>query len=454
MSLRVNDILNMESEELAGLFDDSLDLIDYERIATKIVKDYSNKILYGGLTHNYNLNAKTEVEKLKYKNKIGYSLTSNIKEMLTARGRKYLLIANAGGGKTYTILKSSSELNELDKDAKVVYILAVPNTSQSNQNQVNEDLAEFGFLSIVGEKSKLEIDSEYESITEMLKAGHRKYSCVFDKVIDVIEESKKMDLEVVLVVDEAHKLVWDTYRGEALEGMDKSIELADMVLMMTATADVCKHYYQYNKIFELEDTALENNIKDFKVIYSNNWGMTLRRELRRLKKKNKIALIKIGCSIEKLNSLKTALEKQGYLVEILSSKNKNGYAFKTIEQFGLIGADVDIVLTTSVVECGISLKDKDIVPIEIIRKAHDFNLDNSTQFFARPRKKVSEGIMIVKSYNENIGAEIVEFENELKKNKNAKPKTKNVRKIEHCINEVKREASKFYSATNSTIKKS
>lgn len=460
--INTNDLLKLTDEEIKGILDGTVDTIDYERIATKILNDYTNTRLYGGLTHNYNLNRDTKIEPLEYENKIGYNLKGKVKEMLTKRGMTFLLIANAGGGKTYVMLQVSAELVEKNKANNVVYILSVPNTSQSNQNQVSEDLIEFGFESVVGKKSKLKIDGEDKSITERLKEGHRKFSCVYDKTLEIIEEAKKLGLEVVLVVDEAHKLVYDTYRGVALQGMDKAIEMADMVIMMTATADVCKCYYPYDVIYDLEDKKLKNNIGELKIIYSNNWELTLRRELRRLKQKGKIALVRVGGSVENLHSLKTALEKQGYVVEVLSSKNKNDETFKMIEKYGLIGIDeygfigegVDVVLTTPVIECGISLKDANIVPIEIIRGANDFNADNTTQFFARPREAVSEGIMIVKNYSDDIGQEIVDLEAERAKNPNKVigPKIK-VRKLEHCINEVRNQANSYYRSFEATMKK-
>ena len=431
-----------------------IDGTKYKHIISKINNNYANLKLYGGLTHNYNLNKDTVIKDLEYNKKIGYNLRGEVKKILTKRGKTFLLIANAGGGKTYVMLDVSAELVEENKANNVVYILAVPNTSQSNQNEISEDLVMFGFDSIVGKNSK--IKKEDKSISEKIKEGARKFSCVYDKALEVVEEAKRLGLEVVLIVDETHKLIYDTYREAALEGMDEAIKVSDMVVMMTATPDVCKHYYQYDEIYNLVDKEVQNNIEKFRILYSNNWKITLRKELKRLKALNKIALVKIS-SKEEIKAEKKALEKLGYLVEVATSNEKGSDLFKDIETTGTIGDDVDIILCTSVIEAGISLKDKSLVPIEIVRGSRDFNTDNTTQFFARPRIKVSEGIMIVKNYNEDILKEIVEFEEELNNPKNTgkvvRPKTKKIYPIDKTIEQVKKQATTYYKTLEATLNK-
>lgn len=455
-------MLDITIEELRALGINVVDSNMYKKIESKVLNDFDNSRLYRGISINLDVNKDVKPEPLKYKNKIGYNLKWKVVEILKKRGKVVLMIANAGGGKTYTTLQVASELVEANKDNNVVYILAVPNTSQSNQNQIGEDLIEFGFESIVGKQSKIKTEGSDKTIAERLKEGFRKFSCVYDKTHEIVEEAKKQGLETVLIVDECHKLIWDTYRVTALEGMESASVKADMVLMMSATPDVCKNYYKFDEIYEFIDEEVKNNLEKFKIIYSNNWKFTLRKQLRRIKEEGKVALVKIN-NIDEIDSMKESLEKQGYLVEKLTSTDKNGYTFKTIEQFGLIGADVDVVLCTSVIECGISLKDKDIVPVEIIKGYNDFNMDNTIQFFARPRKKVSEGIMIVKNYQDEIAKDIEEFEKlkakaeaeaeEGKDKKIVRPKTRRVKDICNYIISANREATIAYKCLETTLRK-
>lgn len=372
------------------------------KVKVKKSEDYSDFKRYRGLSYNRNINKGLEPTIKYYEDKIGISLKGEITELFKRRGQTVLVVANAGGGKTYVTLEVASELVELDKDKKTAYILAVPTTSQSNQNEVSEDLIQFGFTSIVGEGSQIEAKKDdKESLTDKIKGGARKFSCVFDKVDEVVKELKKQKIEVVLVIDEAHKLIWDTYRKKALKEVDASLLDVDMTVMLTATPRTCLKYYKFDEIFELKDKNVKNNIAKFSIRFTNNWEETLRKHIKQIHKAGKVALIRLN-NKKLITSLRTSLMNQGYLVEVMSSEDKEGYTFKTIEKFGMIGADVDIVFCTSVIECGISIKDRDIVPIEIIRSYKDFNSDNTIQFFARPRKEVLGGIMIIKNYQENL----------------------------------------------------
>lgn len=404
----MNNEVNFEIFDLVNTTD--------EKIKVKRPKiNYENALRYRGLGYIEDVNKDIKKTTLYYTNKIGFDLKDKIKEMLTRRNETVLLIANAGGGKTFVNLQVASELVEGNEKNNVVYILAVPTTSQSNQNQVSEDLSKFGFVSIVGKNSKLKNVDDKQSLVDKIKAGNRKFSCVFDKVEELVNESKKKGLEVVLVVDEAHKLIWDTYRKEALEGIDNALNKVDMTIMLTATPRTCMRYYKYDEIFELKDRDAKNNITNFDVLFTDNWELTLRKQIRKIKDAGKVALVRLN-NKKLIESLRKSLINQGYLVEVMTSEDKDAYAFKTIERFGMIGADVDVVFCTSVIECGISLKDTDVVPIEIIRDYKDFNSDNTIQFFARPRKTVIGGIMIIKSYQENIKDVMKRYEENKKKN--------------------------------------
>lgn len=395
---------------------------DSTKVKVKKSEDYSNAKRYRGLAYNRNINKNVKPTVKYYENKIGLSLKGEVTDILSMRKKTILIIANAGGGKTYVTLQVASELVELNEEKNVAYILAVPTTSQSNQNEVSEDLVQFGFSSEVGNDSKLEDKKEEEdSLANRIKGGARKFSCVFDKVGELVEELNKQNIEVVLVVDEAHKLIWDTYRVKALKDVDDSLNRVALTVMLTATPRTCLKYYEYDEIFEFKDKNVKNNIVKFSVRFTDNWEETLRKNIKKIVEAGKTALIRLN-NKKLITSLRTSLMNQGYVVEVMSSENKDDYTFKTIEKDGTIGDDVDIVFCTSVIECGISLKDTRIVPVEIIRSYKDFNSDNTIQFFARPRKEVSGGLMIIKNYQENL-AEVIKS----LKEKRSKAKDKEIK---------------------------
>lgn len=353
---------------------------------------YYNTTRYTQYANFNDINKDTKITPLKYKDKIGYNLKDEIKTMLKRRNEILLMIANAGGGKTYTMMQCASEL--LEENDKVAYVLPVPNTSQAWQNEVSEDLKKFGFTKVVGVKEgkRIKIDAKKPL-----------YSPVFDKTLETVEELKRQGFEVVLIVDECHKLVKDTYRHKALLELDIAISKADLVVMMTATPRMNLNYYKYDEIFKLEDIEVKNNLKSLRPIYTKNWSITLLRQIKKAIKKGLKPLIRLN-SKKEIETFMEKLKEAGITSAMLTSETKDSEIFKSIQENGTVGDTAQVLFCTSVIECGISLKATDIVPVEVIRTANDFDKDNSVQFFARPRKQVAEGIMIIKQYDMNLNA--------------------------------------------------
>lgn len=371
---------------------------------------YYNTTRYTQYASFNDINKDTKVTTLKYKNKIGLSLKKEVKEMLTRRGEILLLIANAGAGKTYAVMQCTCELLEEEKqkaimeaireeleatdykEKKVAYVLPVPNVTQAHQNEIGEDLKQFGYTKVVGMGKEKKVK---------INAKKPLYSPVFDKTLETVEELKRQGYEVVLIVDECHKLVKDTYRHKALLELDIAITQADLVIMMTATPRMNLNYYKYDEIFKLEDIEVKNNLKSLRPIYTKNWSVTLLKEIKKAIKKGYKPLIRLN-SKKEIEVFMKKLEEAGISSAMLTSETKDSEIFKSIQENGTVGDTAQVLFCTSVIECGISLKATDIVPVEVIRTASDFDKDNSTQFFARPRKQVAEGIMIIKQYDMNL----------------------------------------------------
>ena len=200
-------------------------------MSIKNTKDnyFVDDTLYRGLSYKKDINRDTLRLIKKYRNKIGYQLGGEIQSMLSRRGEVILMIANAGGGKTYVILKEMNELSKKKCNDNVRYIITVPTFNQSNQNEKSDVLSMFKAKSIVGSRDgrkKVEVNS----MTDRL------FSCVYDKALDLVEILKSNGHEVVLVIDECHKLIADNnFREEAITNLEKARDLSDQVIMMTAT---------------------------------------------------------------------------------------------------------------------------------------------------------------------------------------------------------------------------
>ena len=374
---------------------------------------YSNIALYSNSLNieDFELNKDTKVTTLKYKNKIGLSLHKTIKNILSRENQVVLLEAGAGGGKTFSMMQATSEiifeqdnlLNEL-KNAlieeiennkqltvnKVAYVLPVPTMAQAIQNEVGEDLKQFHYTKVIGRQH-----GEQTDINEDIPL----YTPVFDSTLKVVQELVRQGYKVKLIVDESHKLISDIgYRAKALYEIEQSTKLASLVVHMTATSRKNINLYEYDEIFKLVNTNQQNNIKNFKVVYTNNWETTLVNHIVDLISKGFIPLIRLN-SYKDIESIRNLL-KDEYDIDskILSAETKNDEIFKSIQEKGKVGDKLQALFCTSVIECGISIKQDNVAPVEVIKEASDFDKDNSIQFFARPRVKVERGIMIIKNY--------------------------------------------------------
>lgn len=404
---------------------------------------YTNPLQYRGLAYTKDINRDTRRLYKHYKKKIGYQLSGTIESMLMRRGQLILMLANAGGGKTYVMLEQMAKLSMVEANENVRYVIAVPNRNQSNQNQKSNTLSQFKAKSVVGTpdgKRKIEINT----ITDKI------FSCVYDKALDVVEILKLAGHEVVLVVDEAHKLIADNnFRGDAIGNLEKATQMADQAIMMTATPRRCLEYYKFTEIYHLIDDEAQNNIDNFRIVLSELGKFTLYNEIKKfLNQKVKVTEVKEYEVYEdtlevippetllemleeakyrnvrvktdtyitneehefeskvlvRLNSIKEIdkymmiLNRAGIKCEKLTRDEKDGDVFKSIEEQSRILSEARVIFCTSVVECGVSLENQDIFLIEYIRRAQDFDHDNTIQFFARARKRIGQGVLIIPDY--------------------------------------------------------
>ena len=412
------------------------------------VSELSVNPRYRGLNYKLDTNRYAKRFIKYYRKKIGYQLSSTINTMLRGRGKVILMIANAGGGKTYCILQEMSKLSMEKGNENVRYVIAVPNRNQSNQNEKSLSLAQFGAKSVVGSK-------DGKKKVEVNTLDNKLYSCVYDKALDLVEILKSNGHEVVLVLDESHKMIADAnFRAEAIDNLEEASRVADQCVMMTATPRKCLSYYEYDEIYTLVDECAQANIGKFNVILSEENKLTLLSEIKRylnmtaeivvveekwedtqeivtpkdlfeylqgkqyetVKRKTEThitskkvpmrVLVRLN-SIAEIEKYIEILKEAGIKAEKLTRKEKDGEVFKSIEEQSKIFTNSQVIFCTSIVECGVSLENQDICLIEMTNSAKDFNPDNTIQFFARPRLQISEATLILVDYiNKDIRARV------------------------------------------------
>lgn len=307
-----------------------------------------------------------------------------LKEILLKPG-KFLVEGVTGGGKTYAILNVFKFLSSLYKDR--VFIISCPNKIQNLQNQ------EYGVTAIVGGKV---IDQVYTTS-----------SMVYDKAKSLLEQYHLYkDYKITLIIDEAHQLIYSkNFRKKAINELLKLSEKCFNVIHLTATPGANLDCYSYDEYYQLKPIKENININTFGIMKSKDGLTSLYKAIRINFKQGKKVLIF-------LNNKDKIFEIQGHLSKIFKDKNigiitsdekENNDIFQSIVKDSLIPSNYDIVLTTSVLECGTNIENLDYTPIVYVDNNLFFNVDSVIQQVARFRKDVDLGLLIYKEPSKKEG---------------------------------------------------
>lgn len=300
-----------------------------------------------------------------------------LKKILLKPGN-FLIEGVTGGGKTYAILEIFRELSNIYKDR--VFIISCPNKIQNLQNQGN------GITAIVGGKV---IDQVYTTS-----------SMVYDKAKSLLEQYHLYkDYKITLIIDEAHQLIYSkNFRKKAINELLKLSEKCFNVIHLTATPGANLDCYSYDEYYQLKPIKENININTFGIMKSKDGLTSLYKAIRINFKQGKKVLIF-------LNNKDKIFEIQGHLSKIFKDKNigiitsdekENNDIFQSIVKDSLIPSNYDIVLTTSVLECGTNIENLDYTPIVYVDNNLFFNVDSVIQQVARFRKDVDLGLLIYK----------------------------------------------------------
>lgn len=335
--------------------------------------------------------------------------SKEIEELILRKG-KFLITGATGGGKTYTLLNIFKRLSKNCDDR--VFIMSCPNKIQNLQNQNYEVTA------IVGGKV---IDRVYTTS-----------SMVYDKAESLIKQYHLYkDYKITLIIDEAHQLIYSkNFRKKAINSLLELSEKCFNVIHLTATPRANLMCYKYDEHYKLEPIKENINIQTFGIMKSKDGLTTLYKAIRTNFKNGKKVLVF-------LNNKDKILEMQGHLSRVFKNKKigiitseekEKNNIFQSIVENSIIPSEYDIVLTTSVLECGTNINNLDYTPIIYVDNNLHFNTDATIQEVARFRKDVDLAMLI---YKEPIKKEdffikpIEQVAEELRKDLEAKQKTLN-----------------------------
>lgn len=297
-----------------------------------------------------------------------------------------LFISETGGGKTYLVSKTFEELSK--KEPNRLFIIACPNKIQNEQNQISYNLK-----ALVGGNGKKIEDIQSNTI-----------SMVYDKSEELIEYIQSNNLKTTLVIDEAHQLIYSkSFRGKAINNLNQLQKVCFNVIHITATPRTNIEIFNYNKIIECKPQNKTHKIEELTITQGRK--NLVEKEIihiikQELSKKKKILLfIDDKNKIEQFNENHLEAEIKNAKIETLDSDKKESDLFKNIINNSTIPNDIDVVISTSVLECGTNIKNKDITTIYYLNNNSYLCLDKIIQSLARARKYQDNAYIFLKTPN-------------------------------------------------------
>lgn len=317
---------------------------------------------------------------------------SVLKDILTEKGKQFAIIAKAGKGKTFLASRAFKELSQ-EADSNEIFVIALPNTAQTKQLKT-----EYNMVSVVGNTPDL--------ITYNFKED-KIFGLVYDKATDIdLLYTRYPNLIIHCIIDETHNLVSQSnFRTDAIEDLDefknKILEHNGSVILMTATPQVIQ-YEKFDKILRFEEEGEYTAPTDEFNIYINSNSQDFNEfVVETVKKIGKKQTIRYN-STSGIEKVSYSLKSQNYKVfSSYRGLGKDNEILKDLVETSRL-PEHDFVITTSLIDCGINIKEDEVAEALtfVIPNSSNMDLMNVEQFFNRYRGKArSYNIIIEKGIN-------------------------------------------------------
>jgi len=294
-----------------------------ERKETKIMKKYIKlnravqKLFFPSTPYN------PQVEEYSYEDKIlsDPKNLEHIKELLCSPGCN-LLVAECGGGKTYSINAAIDDLLQ-DKNYETIVLFFIPTRVQAIQ--VGKD---YTFESIVMQKKPQENDNKMSIVYEKI-ASIAQFCKEKRLEWDADVNPNKLPLRILNIVDEAHMLTtsldFRQATTELVEFVDSGIP--NSTLMLTGTPDAIANF-AFNKVVFFNNINKKKQFDKLNLICTNDVIKTIGDEAIACKN----PYIRLN-SYDGIDALKSRFIEAGKASVSLTSAEKRTHAeFETDEQ--------------------------------------------------------------------------------------------------------------------------
>lgn len=276
-------------------------------------------------------------------------IPSELAKDIIQRRKRILVESSTGSGKSTAFIEASKELS----DAKSVkfYIFAAPTRALAEQLGRKHNQ-----MVVKGQTNGL-----FSAIFSYQKLGNRLFVSTYDMTYALMSWLKKLHPQAsfVLIVDEYHKTVTDysgTYRRDTLDNLQKAGKMASSYIGLSGTPDdILKS--EFEQVVAIDNGKPASPSQEFTVYtyQKQKEALPLLVQLIEAWTKQRKLLIYIQ-SKEVIGKLYDVLRKRGIVTRTVSANEKRNKTYKQLVEDETVEDDVQVILATSVIADGISIK--------------------------------------------------------------------------------------------------
>lgn len=209
--------------------------------------------------------------------------------------------------------------------------------------------------------------------------------CVYDKLKGLLDSGRHFS-SYMLVIDEAHKMYQAaSYRRNALSVLLDAITNGSFKQVLTVSATFQPDIFPFNFDEQIVIEHQHEHQPDISVIYYKKKPLMEQSLLTITPSEGKVAIIRIN-NKKQIELAKIGFELRGFKVLVIYSDIQKSQAVIDFLETSLISG-YDIVLTTSLLDEAINIKNENIESVHLFHKLH---CDEIKQFVGRCRKSVPD----------------------------------------------------------------
>lgn len=326
----------------------------------------------------------------------------NVLASFIQKHKKIQIDADAGIGKTFTMLAELPQKIDLPIIFAVPFALQVEQIAQEYGNHI-KDLACFTNQAV--KNDTLEIENLQISKINV---------CTFDRLKIIFKRTKNIHQKIMLVIDESHLLTSEyAYRSQAIHEVLEICKEAEKIVYLSATPDYALCYFSGFRLLKIEreqNPTLQITPIDYQGEPKKALWELLKnereKELKQNLEENKLTIVRLNNKVLAHVMSRLLIESNLYKEEeidfIYSEKRQcsRTTARNALIHHSEIPQNIRLLFVTACFDCGINLLNENIKQVISFETRYTDNcLDTLKQLVARFRKVNQLDVKVCKPFH-------------------------------------------------------